>query len=349
LQNNDYNYQTLEDIKWVDDTTKSNPYYFSKNIQSGYVLFSNYSGSFGYQLGMRTEYTNRLFHQTISEEEWKYNKLDFFPSVHISYEMMNDLQIMASYSRRLDRPRSYFLDPFREVISSNSVKQGNPLILPEYTNSYEIGMQKRIKKNFISLEAYARQTSNKIERITLVDPDDQSIFIYTFDNIGSDLSIGSEIMANLNLTSWYNLNISGTAYYYEIMSDEYSDNTTITWHTRIKNTFKLKKTGTNFQFGGFFRGASITSQGETSPMFMTYAGVRQDFLDRKLSIGINVRDIFQTMQREVISDTDEFYLYSLRQRKSPTFNISITYKINDFKNRKDKGLEDVMEGDDDGL
>ncbi len=262
---------------------------------------------------------------------------------------MSDMQFMASYSRRLDRPRSYYLDPFREVISPNSVKQGNPLLLPEYTNSYELGLQKKFKKNFVSLEAYARQTSNKIERITIVDPDDQSIFINTFDNIGSDLSIGSEVMTNLNLTSWYNLNISGTAYYYEIMSEDYTDNSTVTWYARMKNTIKLKKTGTNFQLGAFYKGASITSQGESAPMWMAYAGVRQDFFDRKLSVGFNVRDIFGTMQREMITSTDEFYLYSLKQRKSPTFNISITYKINDFQNRREKGDIERGEGDDEDM
>ncbi len=349
LQDNDYDYQSMRNTIWIDDTSKSNPYYFSKNIQSGYVIYSDFIGSFGYQLGLRTEYTDRLFHQTLTEQEWQYNKFDFFPSVHLSYELMSDIQFMASYSRRLDRPHSYFLDPFREVISPNSVKQGNPLILPEYTNSFELGLQKKFKKNFISLEAYARQTNNKIERITMVDPDDQSIFIYTFDNIGSDLSIGSEIMTNLNLTSWYNLNISGTGYYYEITSDEYASNSTVTWYARIKNTFKLKKIGTSFQLGGFYRGASVTSQGEYAPMFMSYAGVRQDFFDRKLSIGLNVRDIFQTMQRETTYSTDEFYLYSLKQRKSPTFNISVTYKINDFKSRRDKGFVEGAEGEDEEM
>ncbi len=87
LQDNDYDFQTLVESTWIDDTTISNPYYFSKNIQSGYAIFSNYMGSFGYQLGLRTEYTDRLFHQNLSGQEWQYNKFDFFPSVHISYEL----------------------------------------------------------------------------------------------------------------------------------------------------------------------------------------------------------------------------------------------------------------------
>lgn len=340
---NQFDYQALTGDTWITDPAQANPYIFSRNVQSGYALFSDYLGKFGYQVGLRTEYTDRLFKQTDSGQEWKYNKFDFFPSIHTSYKLPADMQVMASYSRRLDRPRGYYLDPFVEVVSPNSVKMGNPELLPEYTNSYELNFQKKFKANFVSFELYARQTNNKINRITVIDPVSPDIFISTFDNIGNDLAAGGELMLNLNLTKWYNLNVSGTGYYYEIISDEYVDNSTFTYRARINNTFRLKKSGTSLQIGGFYNGPSISAQGSREAMYMVQAGVRQDFFDRKLSISANVRDVFGTMSHVMISESDLFYQYRYMDRKSPTFRISVTYKINDFKNRKDGSGEVEVE------
>ena len=346
LLNNDFNYQILNAETWESVPSYANPYTFSRNVQSGYAIFSDILDKFAYQVGLRTEYTDRIFIQTVTEQEWAYNKFDFFPSVHTSYQLPADMQIMASYSRRLDRPRSYFLDPFVEVVGPNNVKVGNPLLLPEYTNSFELNFQKKFSANFVSVEAYARQTNNKISRIINIDPTDPSIFIQTYENIGSDLSAGGELMLNLNPTKWYNLNISGTGYYYEIISDEYVDNNTITYRGRINNTFKLKKTGSSFQIGGFYMAPSISAQGTKGAFYMVNIGVRQSFFDRKLSISANVRDVFQTMSHTYISETDEFYQYTYRDRRSPTFRITVTYKINDFQRRKD--TDGDYQQDDDG-
>lgn len=340
---NDFRYQTINSGQWIDDETRLNPYKFDMNIQSGYVLFSNYYKKLGYQFGIRTEYTDREFYQKLSGQSWKYHKFDFFPSLHLSYQFEKEYQLLASYSRRLNRPMEWYLDPFVEVVDPNNVRQGNPMLLPEYANSYDLSVQKKFGKSFVSLEAYARQTKNKISWITKIYPEDTNIFMMTFDNIGEDISIGSELMANLNLTSWYNLNVSGTGYYYEIISGTYNSGNTFTWNTRLNNTFRIKKTGTSVQIGGFYSGPSITAQGKVSANYMFNAGFRQDFLDRKLSVSFNVRNFLKTMKRESINETPQFYLYSYRSPIMPFFNISVTYKINDFKPRRDKNLENDSE------
>ncbi len=349
LTDNDLKYQTFVSDYWADDTSRLNPYVFSTNIQSGYALFSNFWKKLGYQFGLRTEYTDRLFHQTATDQKWAYNKFDFFPSVHVSYKLPADMQLLASYSRRLDRPRGWYLDPFIEYIDPNNLRQGNPDLLPEYTNSFDLSVQKKFGSNFVSLEAYARQTYNKIDRITVVYPEDQSMFLMTFDNIGEDLAIGSELMGNFNPLKWYNLNISGSAYYYELISENYNSGSTFSWRTRINNTFRIKKTGTSIQIGAHYSGPEIEAQGKEFASWMANIGIRQDLLDRKLSLSVNVRNVFVSMKHESISETDAFYLYTLRQPKTPIINFSVTYKINDFKSRKEKGVEQEVEGGDDGM
>ncbi len=346
---NDYRYQILNGENWEDDPSQINPYTFSQNIQSGYAIFSDYIAGFGYQIGIRTEYTDRIFHQIESNEKWAYNKFDFFPSVHLSYQLPSETQFMASYSRRLSRPRNHHLDPFIEVVDPNNVDIGNPLLAPEYTNSFDLGVQQKFGTHFIAIEAYARHTTDKMSRVTMVDPNNNDIFITTHDNIGEDLSIGTELMTSLNLTSWYNLNISGSAFYYEIISDKYQSNNTVTWRTRINNSFKIKKTGTSIQFSGNYSGPSISAQGTRSAFLRFDAGIKQDFLDRKLSLAVSVRDVLGTMKYENIMVTPEFNYTSVWNPNTPSFNITLTYKINDFKRQANKWDSQEYDEDEGGM
>lgn len=342
-QSNDYNYAVLNGNDWIDDPAKHSPYDFDMDIQSGYVIYSNYIKSFGFQVGLRTEYTNRNF--AVPDSNYIYKKFDFFPSLHLSYSFNEDLQIMASYSRRLERPRGWFLNPMVEIEDPNNIRQGNPSLNPEYTNSYDMSLQKRFGEHFVSFELYARQTNDLIQHVTLVDTINTNMYIKTFDNIGSDLSLGTELMGNINPVNWYNLNVSVNAYYYAIISEKYSSNNTFTWSARMNNTFRIKKSGTNIQFGGFYSAPSITAQGHRAGRFAFNLGIKQEFFKKQLSVSVNFRDLFGTMRHNETTETDYLYYYVNRHHTWPNFNISVTYRINDFKKHKDKESSD---SDDDG-
>ncbi len=343
IHDNDYNYQTLIGDSWTNDTTKNNPYRFTNDIQSLYALFSDIRGKFGYQLGVRGELTDRSFFQKESGKKWPYTDIDIFPSVHLSYQLPKDMQIMTSYSRRLRRPRSHFLDPFIEIRDPNNFNQGNPFLEPEYTNSFEINFQKKINTNFISVELFARNTKNKSDRITSIYTDENnitydSIYISKWENIGEDFSFGTEIMANFNIFKWWNITATGDVFYYKILSEEYNDQASVNWNIRVNNTFRISKIGTMIQFGANYRAPSITAQGKRYGGFMSNLGIRQDFLDKTLSVSVSLRDVFKTGVWKNETYSDRLYSMSENKRFSPTFNISITYKLNDFNITKEKKI-----------
>ena len=343
---NDYKFQNLLINSWVDDSSKYNTYDFIQNVQSGYLVFSNLGEKFGFMTGIRSEFTDREFNPSQMDTTWKYKVLDFFPSMHISYKLPGNIDLMASYSRRLDRPRPWYLDPFVNVVDPNNVRVGNPMLESEYTNSFEINVQKRFNNNFVSLETYYRGTNNQIERFITVDPVNPEIFISSFQNIGQSINAGIDLMTNLNFTKWWNFNISGSGFYYEIVDI----NSTFSWNARLNNSFRFTKYGTSVQLTGFYRGESITSQGKRLPMYMMGAGVRQDLFDRKLTVSLNVRDVFNTMGWEVISETPYFYSHSKRAPRGRTFTLSITYRINDFQSRRERGFENGgMDRDEGGI
>ena len=55
-------------------------------------------------------------------------------------------QFRASASRRINRPKSWHLEPFIAWEDPYTVRQGNPDLLPEYIQSYELGYIKDLEK-----------------------------------------------------------------------------------------------------------------------------------------------------------------------------------------------------------
>ncbi|MGM0650615.1 MAG: outer membrane beta-barrel protein, partial [Bacteroidota bacterium] len=128
----DYEYRIWDKDKgsFVPDNSQFNDVEFNRQIHSAYSTYTNQLGKFDFMLGVRSEYTDRIFTSKILNDEWHYNKFDFFPSAHVSRKMPYDIKLQASYTRRIRRPRSWFLDPFKGKMDDNIYRVGNPGLEP---------------------------------------------------------------------------------------------------------------------------------------------------------------------------------------------------------------------------
>ena len=143
---------------------KSNNTIYSRNIYALYGIFKGESGKLGYQAGLRGEYTYRVITSEERVEDYTLERYDFFPTLHLSYQLPGENQLMASYSRRIDRPRGYYLEPFITWTDMYNVRRGNPALQPEYIDAMEMGFIHSREKSQLSLEAYYRIKHNKVER-----------------------------------------------------------------------------------------------------------------------------------------------------------------------------------------
>ncbi|MBE0654894.1 MAG: outer membrane beta-barrel protein, partial [Bacteroidales bacterium] len=111
-----------------DDYTNGNNFY--RNIQALYTTFGNQFGQFQYQLGLRGEYTDRQIESDQGGEESMIRRIDIFPTFHVSRAFKKNHQLMVSYSRRINRPGGWYLEPFTNYMNSTTLRKGNPGLLP---------------------------------------------------------------------------------------------------------------------------------------------------------------------------------------------------------------------------
>jgi outer membrane receptor protein involved in Fe transport len=345
-QNYHYTLQNKEEGQWIDKENAMNDAVFSRQIQALYTTYSGKLMGVDFQLGIRGEYTDRLLKQQTLDEHYRIHRFDLFPSAHFTKRFSQKDQVFASYSRRINRPGSWYLDPFRRFRDQYNARTGNPGLKPEYTDSWETGYKKIIGKTVTTLEAYHRNTTNGITRIQ--QPADDELMIHTVENIQRVESTGLEFSMNAPIYKWWNLTLTGNFYRYSIHGDVVEADVLQTgnhWNARYSSVFKLP-TGTRVQLTGNYRGPTITPQGEREGFFMAGAAIKQSLIKDQLSLTVNGMDLFQGRKREMMLSGSGFENYILRQRESPVITFSLSYTINNYKNgkRKDNDREKEYEG-----
>ena len=334
---NDFDY---DQNTWVENPLYTSEMDFSRNIHSIYGIYSNTWGSFGYQLGLRGEYTDRSIENAQATEPYIIDRFDYFPTIHISKQFNKDHQVLMSYGRRIDRPGGRELDPFVNYFDPYNMRQGNPALEPEYIDSYELSYQKRLNNAFISLETYYRINKNKITRIKTLQ--DDGIILHTFQNMNKDYSLGAELMLNADFTKWFNFNGSVNVYDYRLEGTveglDVSTSST-NWDSRMNLTFKIKG-GVRTQVTGMYHGPSVTAQGEQEGFFMANLAVRKDFFDGRFTSTLSVRDLFATGKRETITRGAGFYSWDYFEREAPIIMLNFSYIINNYKRQRNNNSGD---------
>jgi len=321
----------------------SNVVEYEDNIHAFYALYKGEWVEFGYQAGLRSEYQYRFIELLGRDEEFTIDQWDFFPSGHISYSFPNEHEVMASYTRRIDRPRGWQLEPFETWMDAYNVRRGNPALKSEYIDSYELGYQKQFGRNQVSLEGYYRVTHNKIERVSSVY--DENVILRSVENVGTDYSFGAEAMLEWDLFKWLNLNLTGDIYQYRVEGELYGEDfsrESFNWNTRLNTTLKLGKS-TRLQINGIYYSPSVSSQGRREGFYVTNAAIRQDLWNRRVAVTLQLRDVLGTGKHEFTSEGTDFYSYTEFSRKSPVVMLALSFNFNRYKpeqRRRENGQEE---------
>jgi outer membrane receptor protein involved in Fe transport len=313
-----------------------NPMFTSNLISKDHIysVYSTYAGkfrSFGYQLGLRGEYNKRTIEDDGQTNQiYKLDRFDYFPSLHLSYNFANENQLMASYSRRIDRPDGHDLDPHPNYMNQYTIRTGNPNLKPQYTNSYELSYLLKFGKSFISLESFYRTTNDLMTRIQQMK---DGIIYMTMDNMNRDYSLGGELMGNFNLAKWLLLNASTSIYNYQIKGQILGrsiDKQSTNYNGRLNATVKFTP-DSRMELTGYYRGPSVSAQGDSKSMFFSNLSYRQDLMKKKLSATVSVRDIFGTGRWQGSSYGQGFKSNFRFQREPRVVMLTLSYKINNFK------------------
>lgn len=313
-----------------------NFFQYEENIYAGYGMFSQKSDTWGYQLGMRTEYTDLVARLVDSNDEVAKNYLNWFPSAFVSYQVNATNSFQLSYSRRLSRPRFRNLLPFSGFSDARNLRQGNPDLNPEYTNAMEAGYLAYWDKGSLLSSIYFRRTEGVIERITLFNEEGLSVRIPV--NLSRRNALGLELSGSQDLSSWWsvsgNMNIfgqitegeyEGIEYYAEAISMTSRLNSRMTFPGDIR-----------VQVSGDYSAPRNSPQGRRLARYSMDLGASKSILNGNGTIALSVRDVFNSNRWREITDTGDFYRELDFQWRVRQTSLTFTYRINQ-EEKRDRG------------
>lgn len=325
-----------------------NDFRYDSDIHALYVSYSGKINNFGIQAGLRGEYTLTdavtKYKNTDGEimfDTYKTDYLDLFPSLFLSYSLPNNNEIQVNYTRRLRRPRGHMLNSFRNITDSTNISYGNPSLSPQYSNVFEVSYIKTWGLHTLTASAYYRGADNVFERITYMD--ENEIMNTTWFNVTESKSIGVELVAKnklfnniLDLTTTVNL------YYFKLDGFEFYDSRTgnllatgdseenFSWDARMIANVKLPY-DINLQVTGRYRSKRTVAQGYRKPSYSLDAGLRKSFLDNRLSVAVNARDLLDSRKRQSITIGDDFRQESSNSFIGRNIGITISYSFGNLK------------------
>jgi len=330
---------------WDLDTRSSHPYASEQQIHSLYATYTWNWHKLGVQPGIRGEYSERVVRTTDTDSAWPLRRWDYFPSLHASYDLGLGRQVMASYSRRIDRPDMSYLRPFEVWSDEHSADVGNPELKPSYTNSWEAGGELPLGAGYISCEAYNRSKSDLFQWVPSKYPGDTSALVYTAQNVGRDYSTGVELSANLMPYKWLNAYIAGDVYYYRqevVLSGHSYSPHSFTWSSSA-NISVTAPTNTQFQVSGYFTGPSVSATGRMDGWLSTDCAVKQSFIRRALSVSFNLRNLLGPRTQRSESEGQGYSSHSSFKTDGLIASLAVTYNFNNFridpKMRAGQGIE----------
>lgn len=149
-------------VPLTDFTSKT---LYSEKIGTAYAQFKSKIGKLGYQIGLRVENINIDIDFRSAQEEKQVQKKNeytgLFPSAFLSYEVAKNNQFFMNYSRRIQRPKSFFLVPFNSY-NTRSLFEGNPDLNPTYESSFEFGYSLSKSKVTFNPTLYFKKSEDQI-------------------------------------------------------------------------------------------------------------------------------------------------------------------------------------------
>lgn len=326
-----------------------------RTIHSTYAQLSGKKNKWEYAAGLRLEILDReliladkagTFEETLN---YSYEKL--FPSASIQYSVNDKTNVKLAYSKRVDRPSAFKLNPFREREHSETLEQGDKNLLPEFIDLVELGFTKKISKgNSIFATAYFRNIENLVNRVNQIysgppiDPDDSRfdnvVLDRIYSNVGTGRSLGLELGAQLKPTEKWSNFIGFNIYNFQIdgaYNGEKIDNNATQYAINANSTFNFSDTA-SLQFTLNYLSERETAQGKDSRFYAPNLSFKKSFLNNQLVATLQWQNIDMGLlntneQRITTSRTNEFFTTTNYVYEVDVIMLNLSYSFNKTKSK----------------
>ena len=316
------------------DPLVTNQFNADQAVHAVYGTLERPFGKLTAQAGLRLEYTEVDLHQVTTGIEDSNHYFRAYPTLHVGYELSDEQTLRASYSRRVQRPQPFDLNPFLVFSDPFNYRSGNPQLEPQETDSYELMWQRRVQQTFYQATLYYRDTTKAFTQVTT--DIGGGVFVTRPENLGARRDMGLELTANGKLSETLRYNASINLFQQEIDAAgipgaQDSSGTVISG----RGNLNWQPTPEDFvQIAAFWQGDALQAQGIREAGGMVNLGYRRK-LTEKLAFQATVRDVFDQFGDVTLFDTPQFRDRTERRFGGRAWYLGLTYAFGQGPRRQE--------------
>ena len=242
------------------------------------------------------------------------------PSIHLTYRTEDMHNFKLNYSMRMSHAGEEQISKFRRY-GENNYSTGNTAGLKNsYTHSMEAGWQKFFERfGNIGIEGYGRLSTNEISSLTDSEFDEYLDRIVSYSvpyNMGTSWRYGASFNMTYRPTGFFNVRLYANVYDYGYRMQYVRDGETIvnendkwSWSVRVNAWAKIFDQYM-LTMSANYNSPTIGLMSERKARYFLNVGARSDFFKRRLSVFVNVQDLFNWGARigSGSSNTNPYYL-----------------------------------------
>ena len=336
--------ESLDGGVYLPDEGVNNRFEYDQQVHALYAQVARDWGIVGLQAGARFETARTTFDLTTTGETFENDYASLFPSAYLSVKPSDATTFKASYSRRINRPRAWSLNPFPSFDDPYNIRQGNPALRPEYVDAVELGVTQFTGFGSLSLTPYFRHTTDVIRRISEVR--DDGVTVRTSQNLDTSDSYGVEAVASVEDLGGLGgyLSLEGFRVQTEGATAQSSlSNDAFGWGGRLNATYDV---GDRLGIGGLAIQATArysapleTEQGRIGARSWVDLAFRQRLLDDRASLTVQVRDPLGTAGFAYTLDQPTLYQEFERDWGAQQVGLTLSYNFGRQEDRREERRE----------
>jgi outer membrane receptor protein involved in Fe transport len=276
-----FSFDTLNVLSnvWGDYNYFENAIDFRRGIYAGYADYSGSLGKFNFIAGLRLEYTDQVLDmenpdyftifERVKKPRYEVHRLDWFPSIHLNYDISEKNKLTIASGRRISRPPLNNMAPFLYREHYEVYVVGDPALEPEYLTSFELAFNNKAGKHNINITGFYRGTDNAVFRVNTVY-EKENVLIRSYTNSANTRATGMELAMNFEAGNFARFLISSSVYNFQVEGDIFGykeNNRSTNWNLKGNANFILTKS-LKFTVDFDLKSATVTAQGRDKMFYM---------------------------------------------------------------------------------
>jgi outer membrane receptor protein involved in Fe transport len=301
---------------------------FDEVIHAAYGIVRDEWGVFKAEAGLRAETVQTTFDLTGDADATESRYTSLYPSAFLTYEPSERQQARLSYSKRVDRPSLWAINPIDDNENPTFRSRGNPGLEPEYIHSFEVTATQRWGLGSVTVTPYVRHTVNEIERVETEETvDGRTVTVRQAQNLTASTSYGTELVGTFSWTDRLEGTLSVNGYRAvtdgsNLSTDLSNDALRLSTQATVRSTLH---DGLRLEVNQRYRPATDIPGGRIDRRASTEVALQQELFDGDGTVTLRVDNLFNDNQFRVQRRTPDFYQDSTFQWGTREVSLSLQY------------------------